>query len=67
VKRLLKSIYINISIMVAVYAVVWFFAPGSIHNDALEAWSFAATLAVLVALDYAVAWLDKILDKRGDA
>lgn len=66
-KKLLKSIYVNISIMFAVYAVVWLFAPGSIHPDALEWWAALFTLAVLVALDYAVAWLDSILDKKGDA
>lgn len=65
--KLLKSIYVNISIMAAVYAIVWLFAPESIHPDALEGWAALVTLAALVALDYVVAWLDKILDKRGDA
>mgnify|MGYP007112681269 CR=1 FL=1 len=53
--------------MVAVYAVVWLFSPGTIHPDKLEAWAALLTLAVLVAMDYLIAWLDKILDRKGDA
>lgn len=66
-KKLLMRIVTNITIMVGVYLVVMFFAPGHIKPGALEAWAAAATLAALVALDYMRDFIANVLDQKGDA
>lgn len=66
-KKLLMRIVTNMTIMIAVYVVVMFFAPGHIKPDALEAWAAALTLAVLVALDYVRDFIVNVLDQKGDA
>ncbi|QBZ71568.1 hypothetical protein HOV35_gp03 [Escherichia phage Sortsne] len=66
-KKLLMRIVTNITIMIAVYVVVMFFAPGHIKPGGLEAVAAALTLAVLVALDYVRDFIVKVLDQKGEA
>lgn len=66
-KKLLMRIVTNMTIMIGVYLVVMFFAPGHIKPDALEAWAAVLTLAVLVGLDYVRDFIANVLDQKGDA